>query len=231
MRPNLTLSGIDEATDRVQLMRLWQPGVEFGILWTETPRRRNRYPSNIWIDDLLELEVRRLSVKGGLPRMFALHVCGRETRDAMVKHDIGVKGRFLAASRVQINGTITTEEWPKLRDFLFRHTAVPFIFQWNAANAWLTSVDELPGHVQFLVDGSGGRGLVPERWVAPRVERPVGFAGGLGPKNFTAEMQRLSPLFKPGAWIDMEQSLRSDDDHFDIDLAASVIRMWQDTET
>jgi phosphoribosylanthranilate isomerase len=92
----------------------------------------------------------------------------------------------------------------------------------------LLAVDA-PNH-SLLVDGSGGRGLSPERWVKPTTSKRVGFAGGLGPDNISAEYARIKEVAEGDFWIDMEGKLRDENDWFDTEKAYRMLRNLNELE-
>ena len=199
---NLTFIGLDERTP------LNDAGVlsltcEIGILYSESPKRRNRYPS---LDFIAEAVL-------GLA-MCAIHVCGRTARENLRS---GKLEQILPhVQRIQINGSVSPPELASLCGLFHRHT---IITQDLSTNHDLRRVN-CRNHA-ILVDNSGGRGLCPDHWERPFTPKAVGFAGGLGPDNVFAELDRGLASQKP-EWIDMETKIRSADDWFDVDLCRKV---------
>lgn len=204
----LTLTGADERTDIDQLAQLAAecPRLELGLLYTATPEGRNRYPSRAW----LSAAAARLSGR------VAIHVCGRAARAELITGEL--RDLTAHAPRVQVNGALGIREL-----LACAQQVATLITQHNAVNAPLVEVD-LPNHA-LLVDASGGRGLSPQDWLPPVTTKAAGFAGGLGPDNLAGEMQRITAVARPGAWIDMEGKLRTPaldvvgGDWFDLGLA------------
>lgn len=197
--PFLTVTGADERTDVAALSKL---DAEIGILYTETPEGRNRYPRWEWIRET-SLELRRAS----------LHVCGRGARAKLMEGSLPVSG----FQRIQVNGQLEIPDVRHLCRLYPRHT---IITQHTPKNRYLMAVDA-ENHV-LLVDGSGGRGISPEAWHHPDTAKVVGFAGGLGPDNLAAELQMISRIARHGWWVDMEGKLRVDD-WFSLELAGEVV--------
>lgn len=193
--PFLTVTGADEKTDVAALAKL---DAEIGLLYTETPEGRNRYPRWEWIRET-SLELRRAS----------LHVCGRGARAKLMEGSLPVSG----FQRIQVNGLLEIPDVRHLCRLYPRHT---IITQHTPKNRYLMAVNA-ENHV-LLVDGSGGRGISPESWRQPDTAKVVGFAGGLGPDNLADELQTISRIARPGWWVDMEGKLRVDD-WFSLELA------------
>jgi len=127
--------------------------------------------------------------------------------------------------RIQVNGHLDHHELVELCSIYPRHT---IITQHSAGSAHLLA-NELPNHA-VLVDGSGGRGISPEQWERPDADsgKAVGFAGGLGPDNITAELQKIRAVAQGEWWADMEGKLRIDD-WFSIDLAAQCVAAFHES--
>ena len=200
--PFLTMTGADERTDVSALTKL---DAEIGLLYTETPEGRNRYPRWEWIRET-SLELRRAS----------LHVCGRGARAKLMEGTLPVSG----FQRIQVNGGILALEVEHLCEMYPRHT---IITQHHVYSAHLLFVRSLNHAV--LLDASGGRGISPSGWAQPATEKSVGFAGGLGPDNLAAELQKISRIACPGWWVDMEGKLRVDD-WFSLELAGECVAQF-----
>lgn len=203
----ITVTGADERTSLDGLVKLAteHPHVEIGLLYTTTPEGRNRYPSLAWLREAAQ----------ALPGACAIHICGSGARLALLAGELlDITSR---ARRVQVNGQLTTDEVMQasaLVDVL--------ITQHNPGNEHLVAVPAR-NHC-LLVDSSGGRGLLPDDWSGqPATEKPIGFAGGLGPLNLATELARIAPLARAASWVDMEGRLRVDD-WFSLDLAIQAVR-------
>lgn len=197
----ITLTGADERTPLDGLVHLAAayPAVEIGLLFSASPEGRNRYPSMRWL----------LDAARALRGRAALHVCGSVARRALLDgalHDLTIH-----TPRVQVNGRVSVEELPVLA-----RQAGTLITQHNALNAGLLHLD-VPNH-SLLIDASGGRGITPDGWEDLATAKPVGRAGGMGPHNLLDELDDFAAVARPGAWVDMEGRLRTND-WFNIDTA------------
>lgn len=207
LRPCVTLTGLDESTDLDRVCRLLRdrPYVEVGILVTANPEGRRRYPSGPWITNALrQLPEHRV----------ALHVCGGMARRWLFDGFLADYWlhRF-AIDRVQVNGCLS---WLDVEDLCRLHPRTEIITQHTETNVALLGVGA-PRHA-LLVDGSGGRGVLPAVWASPSTTKPVGFAGGLGHETLAAALPAILPLCRPGAWI-----LRDEADRFDLDRAEAAL--------
>lgn len=212
MIQNITLTGIDERTDLDVCLCMATQGVEFGILLSENPGERHRYPSSAWI----------AAAVNKLGRHCAVHVCGRTARERFLSNDY--HGWIDLAGRIQINGEVARAE---LEWALSHYPDQQIITQHTEANddlRWPEVPHCVWGKHALLVDASGGRGLQPPEWLAPETIKPVGFAGGLGPVNLPVELHRIASVADIGSWVDMETSLRAEGDWFSIELAGLAIR-------
>lgn len=215
----ITLTGADERTDINLLAAMASacPALELGLLYTATPEGRSRYPSRNW----LRAAAARLTGR------VAIHVCGRGARAELIAGDL--RDLTAHAQRVQVNGALGIADLVGCAN-----QVATLITQHNPVNAPLVEID-LDNHA-LLVDASGGRGLSPGAWRPPVTDKPVGFAGGLGPDNLPEEMERIAAVARPGAWIDMEGKLRASsrssahgtdqDDWFDLSLALRCVEQF-----
>lgn len=214
MLPGLiTLTGADERTDIDALVELVHanPLVEIGLLLTLSPEGCPRYPSLAWID----------KAAAKLSGRCALHVCGAAARALLIDGGLATVTRH--APRVQVNGLLGAGEVETIAALVDT-----VITQHNDANLALLSV-RARNH-QLLMDASGGRGLSPATWSPPDTEKLVGFAGGMGPDNLAAELARLAPVARDGAWVDMENKLRTDD-WFDLAIARRCVEIFTSVTT
>jgi hypothetical protein len=206
----ITVTGADENTPLAALVALaaW-PCAEIGLLYTASPVGRNRYPSRAWLREATT----------ALTGRCALHVCGRGARRALLCGELDDLTRH--TPRAQVNGTLTVDETERLAT---RVTLL--ITQHTVANAPLLNV-RADNHA-LLVDGSGGRGLLPSEWQRPVTAKQVGFAGGLGQENLRGEMMRIARIALGDYWLDMEGRLRTSD-WFDVSKAEAVLRLFHET--
>lgn len=223
-KPRITLTGIDSKVLRWQAQQLLDdhPSVELGILWSDS-RDEPRYMRRSAICSALEALAR------GNMRC-AVHVCGskatkaflglaEDTRtdvsDLLMRHTISAY-----AARVQINGH--PSRWHVARATgIFRRS---IITQWRPTDR--SAPFTVFPNTAVLVDASGGRGVEPETWSVPDVRAPVGFAGGLSLENLAFHLPKILPLARPGFWIDMETSLRTND-WFDMERAKATAQVFE----
>ncbi|AGG89074.1 hypothetical protein [Rhodanobacter denitrificans] len=208
-RPGMTLTGVDYRTDVSALQDLvaTNPGLEFGLLYSATPEARRRYPELSWL----------VATANALAGRCAIHVCGRLARALLIAGEL--EELVAPAARVQVNGDVTPEELP-----LLARRVQTLITQFNPRVHDLSQEGGVSNH-QLLVDASGGRGISPSAWHRPNTGKVVGFAGGLGPHNLEAEASRLAMVARTGWWLDMEESLRTDD-WFDVGRCRGVLAAW-----
>lgn len=212
MLSHVTFTGWDDRTDfedLAEFCRRQRPGtVEVAVLLSSSRMGEDRYPGVETAENILRVA----KVHG---QRTAVHVCGQ-----LVRLYLGAPDALIApgpmvqiADRVQAN--VPEVFWPaghpvnkyaaamRLSDAIGK----PVIVQVRDAAAWPTAL----AGVQYLFDRSGGRGEVAEQ-APPLTGFPVGYAGGLGPDNVHAFLDRLRPMtrvqsFAP-IWIDMESGIR-----------------------
>lgn len=202
----ITMTGIDIRTDIDALPQC----VEYGVLYSANPNGRNRYPARNEIPDILS-NMADFST--------ALHVCGSQAKNQLINHrldDLTCK-----VQRIQVNGVVTPDE---LRTICSVYPDNAIITQHNICNASLVSIEVLSLNHSLLVDNSGGRGVLPDKWERPDTWKKVGFAGGIGPSNICSVWNSVELVAKGEWWIDMETSLRDDDDWFSITKAQQVLK-------
>jgi hypothetical protein len=207
----ITLTGADERTDVADLATLVKrhPRVEVGLLYTATPEGRHRYVGLEWLSSALPV----------LRGRAALHVCGRAAREQLIEGLLD--GLVAHTPRVQVNGAMAIDEAERcaarVRTLITQH---------HDGNAHLLDV-KAPNHC-ILIDASGGKGKSPAGWSHPPTHKVTGFAGGLGPQNLLCELERIGPVARPEAWVDMEAKLRDDDDWFDLKAAVTCALLFDD---
>ena len=229
-----TLTGADEATDidRMASISKENPLVEWGILCSRTRQSEEagaeRYPRMAWINEMLDQH------EGKMP--LAIHLCGKDAVD-FVKGDKEIMDLANRFGRVQLNvhahgelfhKTVPTAEFAHaVSNFMRGHKHdAHIILQRNENNEALFRQARDIHNLEFLFDGSGGRGVEVKTW--PRLDgidnagNLMGNAGGLGADNIVSQLPLLSAAAnnKP-YWIDMENKLRTAG-RFDLDLADQV---------
>lgn len=211
----VTMTGVDAKTDISSLPN----GVEYAVLYTETPEGRNRYPDHSQVVSILR-ELREMG------HDTALHVCGSIARyyliDSQITHITEHVGR------IQVNGFVNKIT---LAEICEQYPGHEIITQHSQKNWQLLGCDsERFKNHSILVDGSGGRGISPKQWVRPDTPKRVGFAGGIGPDNVADELEKILQVSQGDSWIDMETKLRDQGDWFSADLAWSVMNAIPKTE-
>lgn len=196
----ITFTGVDRRTTKGEIEGLLADDrVEIGVLYSAHPDGRNRYMEE---DEIL----RALEWCGGRA---ALHLCGSLPRTRLITGDIDAMA--VLVGRVQVNGVIPPGQVNEICRMFPMHQ---IITQHTDRNARLLDVPS-DNHA-VLVDGSGGRGISPDRWVRPLTGKSVGFAGGLGPSNVVDALEGIRVVARDPFWIDMEGKLRDDDDWFSV---------------
>ena len=222
MKPRITVTGADERTPIAELVRLTQLSkrVEIGLLYSETPEGRNRYPSGPWLREAI----------AALGPRCAVHVCGSRARTVVSSSEWA-----RLVGRVQFNGSVSVSELFYLcqpfgyRAVITQHNPIrnPDLCNANPSHNDTPRFRAAP-HM-LLVDASGGRGCSPEHWERPNTWKPVGFAGGLGPTNLAVELPRIAAVALDPWWVDMEGRLRTPDDWFSVALAEQAIEVFLET--
>lgn len=210
-----SLTGADDAVDINQLSALSArfPFVEWAILYSPTRLGTPRYPSLAWIN----------AFHAALPGVQkAIHLCG----DAVLQFEQGLLDALIAPfNRVQLNFNANRYkgELAKLAEAVARLKNHEFIVQHNAANENALSFFNASHHA-VLFDASGGRGKLPERWIAPLLGRFCGYAGGLSPETLETALPAIQAVSHGlPLWVDMESGIRNDDDSFSLDKAEKVL--------
>jgi len=234
----VTITGADDSIAPKALLGLSEdyPFVEWGILVSKTQEGGPRFPTRLWIRELVESAPADMKL--------SLHVCGRWVRRLMVGddellRDVGYEAPSLTRfQRVQLNfhaerHDVLVGEAAAL--FLRTMPRQQIIVQMDGtANEDLLGMLCARGVAAVpLFDTSGGAGVVPGEWPRPfpGIEYH-GYAGGLGPDTLTRELPRIAeaavfpspgenPELSRGTdariWIDMERRVRSaDDQQFDL---------------
>jgi hypothetical protein len=224
----VTFTGVDAFTqgkDLKEICRAYPTKIEFGILISESRAgKENRYPSPDAIADVLR------NTFYNLP--FAAHLCGADARS--VNRCGATVTNLNGFVRVQVNAADDSYDYCMLEHFKRSRGGKPVIAQ--CRGEWFpqdmenspyfgkrqTTEKAKPSDIEFLFDKSGGSGLRPNQWpLHPGNDHFVGYAGGISPKNVVDVL--LSIDSKGKYWIDMETSLRNEQDKFDIGCCWSVM--------
>lgn len=154
----------------------------------------------------------------------SLHVCGMEARRQLLDGEIPDLLEWV--QRIQVNGHVGNGD---LLTICHRHPKHTIITQATPNNSGHCR-SGIANHA-MLVDGSGGRGVLPREWVRPQTEQAVGFAGGLSPDTLLEQLPKIQAVACGKWWIDMENGVRDADDWFDVDRAKSVACLLTAFET
>lgn len=220
----VTLTGADDKVDPAWMVSMSEkyPFVEWGILASEKRSGSPRYPEFQWIRDTCYI----LSRSGC---RFAIHLCGeisRNYQERMINnHLILWVGPTLTASqaRIQLNGTILN---PIMPYFL---ASRPHILVAPKAHEAFSDdymrFQNLFGHAHCLFDPSAGKGLSPETTQGVRRlgKMPLGIAGGIGEHNIQEKI--LFAKSVGATWVDMESSLRDEQQNFDTAKAERILSL------
>lgn len=221
----ITFTGIDPGCSRAELFALLQldPRIELGILYSKTKAGSTldlRYPPFEWIRDTAAA----IDAAYGLGRV-ALHVCGIAVKNLIQGDGLNVSTWHYA--RIQLNGKFNYTEAGQIRRFIGEGTAYSCITQFDAN----PGLHEICRSHQILFDASGGRGILRKEWPKAIPDRVCGYAGGLGPDNLRKELPRIAAVAGPVYWVDMEGSLRDENDHFCIGKARLALDAILEAET
>lgn len=220
----ITFTGVTEEEQELDLLRLAKdyPNIEYGVLYSEKEQGKGRYADLNFIAPF-----GRFCKSHGINS--SLHICGKRSLVRLITspHHFA---NFLRAGykRLQINFNATEQDHAKLlasiRTLLSSFPNHQIITQHNDNNQtiWYKLFD-YPNY-QILWDSSCGTGKAAgEAKVLPDMQGRQGYAGGINSKNVSGLVSHLRTLVpKDYFWIDMESSLRTNDDMFDIHEARRV---------
>lgn len=207
MLTKVTFTGIDEKTDVQELLKLAHeyPFLEFGILVHLKPtQNENRFTG---IKLLNELQAKGLNL--------SCHVCGQLTKEIVTKNNWELLYDLLGDhlnlfQRIQLNASRLT----KLSSEFQPPKAHQIIVQVGSNDILWEQLKHQENMVR-LHDLSGGKGVYSENW--PQTDEVFfGYAGGISRLNVVHTLNVLKDINPNNYWIDMEQSLRTPDDWFDL---------------
>lgn len=237
----VTITGADDNTDIKDLFELTKkyPFVEWGILFSPSREGLSRYPSIYWIEKLYNESKVFISEE----LKCSAHLCGDYSRQVIEE---GISSKYLSKvksashlfKRIQLNfnSQNTSVNFDKLK-YVFDNTFIPLIFQYNKSNKEICDkiIDYLhktypiySNKANFLYDGSGGRGVIPEQWKDVIPYFFTGYAGGLNPNNIEEELNKINSVANINAdiWIDTETGVRTDD-KLDLDKVDKFLGICQ----
>lgn len=218
----VTITGADDKTNPIDLKTLSDtfPFVEWGILYSKSKEGSQRYPSQDWIESLLEIDGIDLSA----------HFCGWWVKEVLENQNFdlitSLNSRF---KRIQLNYNFkNSRNWDlaPLVEYAFSHPERSFILQLNKSNLYtiteLTS-KEIPDNIHFLYDASGGNGSKIKSIEIPMQNHYTGYAGGIGSDN----IQEICSLISENenydtVWVDLESGARIDNE-FDIPTVENIL--------
>lgn len=231
----LSIAGPDEAVRPQELAELSDryPFVEWSILYGHPIEPLRRFPTVAWIRELTEISAERARTTGS-PLRLSLHLCG-----AAVASLIRDQGDGLAEilplipsfQRIQLNVNYhkVSAALPTLPRVLRKLRPAPqFIVQLNGK-----AINEEVGEtlrsygldVALLYDASGGQGITPERWQAPKGDY-CGYAGGLSLSNIEAQIPRIREAAGSArVYLDLEAGARDAQDRFDMDAVKLLLEI------
>lgn len=220
----VTITGADDGVEPEALFDLSAefPFVEWGILQSTSQRGRPRFPSESWLEKLID---ERIAQHGRKRVALSAHLCGKLARCTLEGHESAFIGNAWPFERVQINGfSGDNPPSPEFLGLLKSYPGLEFILQLRSASDWLRAHEiatDTP-NVVGLFDASGGLGVRPTEWPeSPSSKLRCGFAGGITPENVSETLDALSA--RPESfWIDLESGARISD-RFDLNRVRTVI--------
>ena len=223
----VTITGASDDTDIERLIDLSGefPFVEWGILISKTQEACGRFPSRKWME--------KFSVASTDHRLrVSTHLCGQWVRSLLLGrlNWAEVPSIYEISERVQINTHGRSSEWsPDMINNFSTLANKQVIFQWDQVNnalPYVTYASEIKTAILF--DSSGGAGILPADWPAPKRPFLCGYAGGLGPENVAEQLQKIASVCNRPFWIDMERRVRSDDDNIlDMEKVERVLKICE----
>ena len=229
----VTITGADDNTNVYELIGISKvyPFVEWGILFSPKRENTSRYPSIEWVNKLNE--VYKKAGKENL--MLCSHLCGDYSLETITKGNANsyvnrLKESTFIFDRCQLNfnsqkNPVDYEKFLGLMNKRTRQT----IIQYNKANYDLcqTLIKNYGNahNINFLYDGSGGRGVLPKEWMGVVPNHFTGYAGGLNPDNLEDALINIEKSVGDNEiWIDTETGVRTDD-KLDLDKVVRFIEI------
>ena len=220
----ITITGADDQTPLKELINLSTrfPFVEWGILFSKTKMGQSRYPSQQWIDVLLEEKPLWMNISA--------HLCGQYPRDILQNGDFSFFNYFNKAfRRAQINFNFSTTEFKSehLIRFLSIAKQQKIILQYNKSNKQI--VDFLMNEkydFDVLYDASGGRGTEIKQIQNPFVDHYTGYSGGLSPDNIESFCQSIInyPIDNV-VFLDCESGVRNEMNELDLNKVEKYLEI------
>lgn len=215
MLKNVTVTGVDDKTDLVDLMDLSikYPFVEWGVLISKASltegSANERFPDVSIFNKLTKCKRIMKNLN------FSLHVCGSYLKDIIcdgiwnLNNDI--KGNLFIFNRIQLNASPILDKINlPVFSLSLKNIDQEVILQLKSfdGNEELVETCRRNAKISVLYDTSGGKGLKPNSW--PNSVINCGYAGGLNPENVKNSLIEISKVVShEPIWIDAETGLRT----------------------
>lgn len=218
MLRQVTLTGIDNKTDIESLCALQEeyPFVEYGLLISSSLSNKNTNPRYPHLSILKRLKRKGLHL--------SCHVCGTAAKAIVTDNDWSQLEKLIGAEkdifqRIQLNigpfRRFSREiDFPQPWSYLLQLKKYPACYEFYR---------EKP-NVYGFQDNSGGTGTYTKDWMNLD-EQYFGYAGGICAENVKETVQQIEQVCSGDFWIDMESSLRTDGDRFDISKCRQVLEI------
>lgn len=208
----VTFTGADDSIDPSDLIPISEayPFVEWGILKMDFSGYSTRFPSQDWIDQLVEVAPASMNL--------CLHLCGSPVLRVFSRGEFNYSPKF-KRSQLNFHGSSILKHFPDAGNTLQKITSAregfSFILQCDGVNdRYVKELAYASNSITPLFDTSSGAGVTPsffgESW--PKLWEGIycGYAGGLGPNNLPDELvNHIQPAvdkvdLNGRIWIDME---------------------------
>jgi hypothetical protein len=240
----VTLTGADNTTSPEKLVELSlkYPFVEWAILFSKSKAGHVRYPTEAWVDEMISITADQTDMN------FSAHLCGKWVEDVIAGQltFLQKKEYNLRFNRLQLNmGKERLQSAIKNKTFIDTVMGADKQVILGGNYNHITVSGAFFDHTGLypLFDASGGRGVEAKEWPKPLTYTDYdpsdsskdtqktlfcGYAGGLGPDNVVAELDRIKAVAGDATiWIDMESRLRTVEggkDIFDLEKCERVLQ-------
>lgn len=229
----VTITGADDKTNHLDLIKISErfPFVEWGILFSPKKKSGPRYPSEGWVNQIK-------TSSRGLNMNFSAHLCGGYTREfletglltqAIADMKDNMMSNFFGRHQMNFNSSrhVVCEAFFES----LGRTSTKVILQYNKSNFGLCQEVYCKcgynTNIHFLYDGSGGRGVLPEKWSAVMPNHFTGYAGGLSPENLNEALVNINLAVGDNEiWIDTETGVRAND-RLDLDKVFKFLEITE----
>lgn len=218
----VTLTGADNKVSGQILLDLQNQYsfVEWGILFSKSKEGQQRYPSKEHID--LEF-INSLNLSA--------HFCGWYSKEVLEKQNFELISKLHKTfKRVQINYNFSNSNgWNliELIKFAQQLKNIKIILQYNKSNYeildYFIKKHNKLDNIDFLYDGSGGRGTLIKTIQEPINNHYTGYSGGLDVDNIENICETIKSFNNENeVWIDMESGIRTDNE-FDLKKVKAIL--------